>query len=237
VPRATARDHVACRRLDREHVGRVDFDDRQAEGGEARRDVPGQVEAARRALRPAVVLEHDQQRQLPERRHVERLVHDPLAQRAVAEEDDAQAVGSPELLGERDAGGRGHDPALDPVGLEAGCADVLAAADPRAKSRGLPHDLRQETEGVARPREVVPVAAVVGEQVVPLAEVLHQADRVGFLADAGMRRAAQEPRFEQREHRLLEAADEAHAPVEPDVPRLRERSRGPLADPPVDRLH
>ena len=199
-------DRLAGRRVDLEHVGGVDFDDRQAERRESRRDVSGEVEAARSALRPAVVFEHEQQRQLPQGGQVERLVHDPLAQRAVAEEDDAQAVGSPELLCQCDAGGRRHDPALDSVGLEARCADVLAATDPRAESRGLAHDLREQAEGIAGPGEEVPVASVVGEEVVPVAEVLHQAHAVGFLADAGMGRSVEEPLFEQCEQRTPRSA-------------------------------
>ena len=136
-PRACASvgDRLAGGLLDLQHVGAVDLGDRQPEGGEAPGDAARQVQRARRALRPAVVLEHHEQRQVPQRREVQGLVDDALAERAVADEDTLRSSRAAQLLGERDPGRGGHGPALHAVGLEARRAEVLAAADARDTRR------------------------------------------------------------------------------------------------------
>ena len=61
-------------------------------------DVAGQRLRLRGALSVEVVLEHDQQRQLPLRGDIERLVDRPLAQRAVADEHDGDPLGVAQLM-------------------------------------------------------------------------------------------------------------------------------------------
>jgi hypothetical protein len=85
-------------------------------------------------------------------------------------------VALPELFGERDASRGGYDATLNAVGLESGGADVLAAANSSAHALSVPHDLQQEPSGITRARQVMAVAAVIAEDVIPLFKVLHYAD-------------------------------------------------------------
>jgi hypothetical protein len=71
VSRPALSDRLVSGRIDLQHIGGVYFDDEQAEGSEASAYVAREVHAARCALRPPVVLEHDQERQPPQRGEVE----------------------------------------------------------------------------------------------------------------------------------------------------------------------
>ena len=189
--------------------------DLDAERRAARRDRARELERDRRRLRVVVVLDDEEHRQLPERGDVERLVRDALAQRAVPEEDGRHRARPLALLGEGDTGRDRDDAPEHAVRVEVALAQVLAAALAAADARRLPHHLAQEPERVVREREVVPVAAVVGEDRVDLGiEVVDQADGVRLLADVRVRRPDELSEREEVEERLLEAADEEHPLVE-----------------------
>ena len=124
------------------------------------RNRPGELELDRRRLRVVVVLDDEEDREPPERGHVQRLVRDSLSERAVAEEHRRDGAGALLLLRERDAG-RDRDASEHTVGIEVPVAEVLAAALPTADTGCFPHHLAEQAERVVREREVVPVTAVV----------------------------------------------------------------------------
>ena len=210
--RATARPAASWIDLD---VGRVELVRLDTERRAARRDRARQLELDRRGLRVVVVLDDEQHRQLPERRDVQRLVGHALAERAVAEEDRRDGAGPFPLLRERDPGRDRDDAPEDAVRVEVALAQVLAAALAAAHARRLAHHLAEQPERVVGEREVVPVAAVVGEDRVDVGiEVVDHADRVRLLPDVRVRRPDELPEREEVEERLLEAADEEHPLVE-----------------------
>ena len=92
------------------------------------RDRAGELELDRRRLRVVVVLDDEQDGQLPERRDVQRLVRDALAERAVAEEHGRDRARALHLLGERDPGRDRDDAPEHAVRVEVAPAEVLAAA-------------------------------------------------------------------------------------------------------------
>ena len=186
-----------------------------AEGRRPRGNRPCELELDRRRLRVVVVLDDEEDGELPERGDVQRLVGHALAERAVAEEDRRDGARALLLLRERDAGGDRDDAPEDAVGVEVPLAQVLAAALASADARRLAHHLAEQAEVVVREREVVAVAAVVREDDVALGlEVVDDPDRVRLLADVGVGRADELPLREEVEQRLLEAADEEHPLVE-----------------------
>src|SRR5207248_981577 len=80
------------RLVDRAHVLPIDLLHRDPEGGGASGDTTSGHLAGGRVLAVLVVLADVDNGQLPERRHVHRLVEQPLAERAVAEEADRYLV-------------------------------------------------------------------------------------------------------------------------------------------------
>jgi len=79
----------------------------------------------RRRLRVSVVLQHEQNGQRPQRRHVQTLVDDALAHCAVPHEDNGDRPG-PQLLGGQGGAHRvGNDAALNPVCIQVVPVKVL----------------------------------------------------------------------------------------------------------------
>ena len=98
---------------------------------------PGELELDRRRLRVVVVLDDEEDGQLPERGDVQRLVGDALAERAVAEEDGRHRAGALLLLRERDPGRDRDDAPEHAVRVEVALAQVLAPALAAADARRL----------------------------------------------------------------------------------------------------
>jgi hypothetical protein len=73
---------------------------------------------------------------------------------------------------------------------------VLAAAYTPAHPLRFAHDLSHQPKRVACAGEEMPMAAVVGEHMVVLAEMLDDRDRIGLLAYACVRRAVEQTAFE-----------------------------------------
>src|SRR5689334_2421238 len=211
-----------------DHVRALHLADRHVERGEPPDHAAGQIDRDRRALCPAVVFADHQQWQAPQGSHVEGLVDDPLAQGAVADEHHAYRVAAGQLVGKGNPRGRRHDAALNAVRLEARRTDVLAAAHTAADTGLLAHDFGQQTQRVARLREVVAVASVVAENVIAVGEVFHHRHRVGLLPDAGVGGSVECALLEQLEQSLLKPPDESHTPVAPVVDGLAEAPREPL---------
>ena len=91
--------------LHRPHVHAVDLEARNTEGDAALREIGfGRRADDRRAHRVAIVLDHVDHRQLPQRRHVEALIDLALVGRAVAEEGQADIVVAAIAVGEGEPG-------------------------------------------------------------------------------------------------------------------------------------
>jgi hypothetical protein len=197
------------------HVRRVQLGDLDAERRAAPGDRARELELDRRRLRVVVVLDDEENGELPERRHVQGLVRDPLTECSVAKEHRRDRARALLLLRERDSGRDRDDAPEHAVGVEVAAAEVLAPALAAARAGRLAHDLAEQAEGVVREREVVPVAAVVREDDVALGiEVIDDPDRVRLLSDVGVRRPDELALREQVEKRLLEAPDEVHPRIE-----------------------
>jgi hypothetical protein len=101
---------------------------------------------------PLVVLADEEDRELPDGREVQRLVEDPLAGGAVAEEAGDDLVAPLHRDGERHAGRQGELAADDrrrEDHAELLRRDVKRAALAAAVARGAPHDLGHEAAGSA----------------------------------------------------------------------------------------
>ena len=197
------------------HVGRVQLRRLDPERGSAVGDPPGQRQMAGSGLRVEVVLDDDQQRQAPARRDVEALVDDALPQRPVADEGDSHRAAAPLALGERHPRRDRHRAPEHAVRVEAVVAEVLAPALAAADAALPAHHLAQQPVHVVCEREVVAVAAVVGDDhVAPGLEVVDHADGVRLLADVRVRRARELAQREELEQALFEAADENHPLVQ-----------------------
>jgi hypothetical protein len=97
---------------------------------------------------------------------------------------------------------------------------MLAAADSSACSFRPPHDLGHQPERVASASEEVPVTAVVGKYVIVIAEMFDDGNRIGLLADTGMRRPVEQASLKQLEQAFFEPADESHPAVQSIGTRL-----------------
>ena len=90
---------------------------------------------------------------------------------------------------------------------------VLRAALATAVAAGLAEELGHEPVRIATLGEQMAVAAVRADHPIVGAQRQARADGDRFLADVGMRRAADAAVAHQREHALLEGADE-HQQIE-----------------------
>ena len=134
---AGARDRLAGGLVDGEEVEAVDDHAGHAEAVGALGDVDaGLVERARGGLGVAVVLDHEDARQVPGAREVERLEERALVGAAVAGEGDATCVGALDLGRQADAADERRAAADDAVGAEHALVEVgdvhraaLAVAD------------------------------------------------------------------------------------------------------------
>ena len=173
----------------------------------------------RRAHAVAVVLDDVDDRQVPQRAHVQRLVERSLVDRAVAEEAQADLVGIAEADAVADAGGQRQVAAHDPVAAEVAAGHVVevhAAALAAADARELPAQLGEQQAGVRSPREGVAVVAVIRDEVVIGPHHAHGPDADRFLADVEVEEAADPALDVELGAPLLEAADEQHLLVQPE---------------------
>ncbi len=171
----------------------------------------------------AVVLHHEDHRQLPQGGNVERLVECTLFRGAVAEEAvhdfgflaDLRRPGSARRV--RNA--RAHDTrgaeetALD-VGEMHRAAEALAQAVHATVNLGH-HGLR-----IAAENERISVAAIGGERRITGAEVAQRADdgRLGAIGEVRMTADHAGMLGERALHALFELADAQHLCVDPDLP-------------------
>ncbi len=203
----------------------------EAERRAARLEVAADGMPAVGGLRDPVVLDDDEQGRAPHRREIHRLVHETLAERAVADHGDDEAAAVAKLVRQREAGADTHHAALHTVAVEVPVSEVLAAAPATADPCFAAHDLGHQADEVARVGEEVAVVAVVGEDdVLGIVERPHDRHRGQLLAEAGVRRARHEAARELVEDQLLGEPDqvtesEEAFPIESD-PGLAVRVAG-----------
>jgi hypothetical protein len=159
-------------------------------------------------LGDTVVLQHEEHGRAHHRREVEALVEQPLAERAVADEDHGDGIRSLTASGDRMADRDGGHAGLHPVRQEARTRQVLRSADAPADPGRAPHHFGEQSGHVVLESEVVPVAAMVREDHVVGPERPGHGDRRHLLPDARVHRPVQLPLGEQLEEARLELADE-----------------------------
>jgi hypothetical protein len=160
-----------------------------------------------------VVLADEDDRQLPDRRHVERFVEGTFVRRAVAEEHHADTIlflhgdAHADAYGDRQA--TGHDA----VGAEIAAldiGDVHRAAAPAAVPVFLAEELGEHACGIGALGDAVPVPAVRRKDVIVAAQWQRRTDGAGLLPDRQMHRAVDQAAHVAGLGRLLELADQMH---------------------------
>ena len=146
-------------------------------------------------------------------RHVHDLEHQPLIERAVAEETGGHLFRPPRLGRQRGPGCEREAAADDAVGPEiavGGVADVQRAAAAAAIAVAAPEDLRHEPVAVCALGEAMPVATVAAGDIVRRFQRGTDTDRGGLLAGAQMNQAGNLAAEIQPAHLLLEPANPEH---------------------------
>ncbi len=160
-----------------------------------------------------VVLAHEKYRQLPQSGHVEALVEDALAQRAIAEEDHGHTGLMLQALVEGAADGDRDGAGGDAVGAhEADVADghVLAAAATARVAARTAEDLCHHPPRIGAARQQMAVPAVVAVDEVVVAQGGTDAHRAGFLSDTQVGGSGHDSLEKQLVQARLESPDEAH---------------------------
>src|SRR5437773_2399521 len=211
-------DRLAGRLVHREEVEPVHDDTRHAEPGRPVGDVvAGHRPGAGRALGVAVVLGHEDGRQVPDRGQVHRLQRGALVATAVAEERDADAALALELGGQRRPADQRRAAADDPVGAEHALgqvSDVHGAALAVAAAGLAAVDLGHHLADVHAPGDAVAVPAVGAGDGVPVVEVAADADGRRLLPRVQVDKPGDLAGRELRVHPFLELADGPHRPVD-----------------------
>jgi hypothetical protein len=223
-----ARDRIGHRAVDENRVAAVDGDARHRERpGLDRQRLAGRrvgvllFDARDHVV--AVVLQHVDDRQLPQRGDVQRFGERALLGRAVAEEAQHHLAVAADLRRVRGAGrlgdalpddsGRAEEPPFR-VGQVHGPA--VAAAQPG----GPPVDLGHHRLRVAAERQRIAVAPVGGHHLVAGAQRRQRADdrRLRTVGQVGVAPDDARVLGERRLHPLLEFPDPQHLPVHPGQP-------------------
>ena len=180
---------------------------------------PGRGALDRGAHAVSVVLDDVDDRQLPERGHVEALVDLALVDRAVAEIGEAHAAVLAVAVGEGEAGADRHLRADDAVAA----VEVLLAAEHvhrAALALGIAAapagQLGHDALGVHAAGQHVAVVAIGGDDGVALLDRGLHADDHRLLADIEVAEAADQPHAVHLARLLLEAADQQHVAIELD---------------------
>ncbi len=171
----------------------------------------------RRAHRVLVVLDDEDHRQRPQRRHVEGLVDLALVGRAIAEIGEADVLVVPVLVGEGEPGTQRHvgaDDAVPAIELLLLREHVHRAALALGVAALAAGQLGHHALGVHAAGEHVPVVAVSRDALIALDRRRLQPDDHGLLADIEVAEATDQPHAVELPSPLLEAADQQHVAVE-----------------------
>ena len=184
-----------------------------------------------RAHGVAVVLDHVEDRQLPQRRHVEALVDLPLVDGAVAHVGDADPAILAVLVREREAGPErdlATDDAVAAIEADRAGEHVHRAALALGIAGAAPGQLGHDPARVHVADQHVAVVAVAGDHAVARLQRVLDADRDRLLADIEVAEAADQAHAVELAGLLLEAADQQHLAI---VAEQLPRRLGPLRRP------
>ena len=188
----------------------------------------------RRELGVAVVLAEEDDRQLPDRGEVHRLVERALGHRAVAEEGHRDAAVGPELRrgggARRRSAGRRRRCRWRRRCPSFGSAMCIEPPRPRLVPCVLAHQLGEHPERVEALGQAVAVAAVGRGDDVVGPQRPARADRRGLLADREVHEAGDLAVAVERGHPLLEPADQQHPAVHLEQVGVREGGGGGAAE-------
>ena len=216
-PERARRDGLAGRLVHGEEVEPVDvMPGRPKPSARLATSTPDWWYLAERRLGVAVVLDHEDDGQVPRRGEVQALQERALVGAAVAGEGDRDLVGVPDLGGQADAADQRRAAADDAVGAEhpfRQVGDVHRAALAVAEAVALAVDLGHHALDVAALGDRVAVAAMRAGDVVVGAEVGADAGRDRLLARVEMHEARDLAGGELGVQALLELADRAHHAV------------------------
>ena len=194
----------------------VDDDARHRIGARAVGDIgDGGRAGHRHRHRILIVLADEDDRQLPDRGEVERLVKGALVVGAVAEERERDRAGAPLLGAERRADRDRQAAADDAVGAEIALrrlGDMHRAAAPLAIAALAAEELGEHRLELGALGDAMAVAAMGRGDAVGVAERHADADRRRLLPDRQMHGAVAQAADVRIFGRLLETADAMHAP-------------------------
>ena len=215
--------------IDRADIHAVDLLAGNAERHAALREIRLRGSAADRCSHGVtVVLDHVDDRQLPQLRHVEALVDLALVGRAVTEIGQAHIAVLAVMVGEGDAGAEGHlraDDAVAAIEMLLLGEHVHGAALALRQAAATAGQLGHDAPGFHSAGQHVPVVAIAGDHLIAgLRRKLH-ADDDRFLTDIEMTEPADEAHAVHLPGLLLEAADEQHFPVGVEILVLVELGR------------
>ena len=185
-----------------------------------------------RVLVVAVVLAHEDDRQLPQLRQVHLLVEQPLPQRALAEEAHGHPAGLEVFGREGRARGDARAAADDGVGAQvagAGVGDVHRPALALAVAGFLAEQLREHQVRRRALGQAVTVAAVGAGHVIVLAQRLAHADGDRLFPDVEVGQTRHQRARVEIVDPFLEQPDGHHLAVEPQQLVRADGRCGPLA--------
>jgi hypothetical protein len=185
------------------------------------------VALERRPHPEAVVRDHEDDGQAPQRGEVHRLAEGALVGGAVAELAERRVLRAEVVGGQSEARGDREVAADDPVAAHEALLEIEHVHRPAAalaEPVDAPEELGHDAIGIAAARERVAVRAVRRDEVVLIAQRARGADDRRLLADREMQEAADLRLRVHLTRALLEAADEDHRrqPLTRDV-RLGKR--------------
>src|SRR6185295_14033917 len=201
----------------RQNVHAVDLHAGYAVGLAAQMEVGprrGALDAGTHAV--LVVLDDVDDRQLPQRRHVEGLVHLALIDGTVAEIGDADAAVIPVSVAEGEAGAERHlgsDNAMAAVELFLAAEHVHGAALAPGIAAAPSRELGHHAFGVHAAGQHVAVIAIAGDNAVARRECRLHAHDDRLLPDVEMAEAADQAHAVELARLLLEAADQQHVAI------------------------
>ncbi len=181
-----------------------------------------------RAHGVAVVLDDVDDGQLPQRGHVEALVHLPLVGRAFAEEGEAGPVLAIVVRGEGQPGADGHlraDNAVPAPEVPGGVEHVHGAALALRHAGQPPRQLRHYRLRLGAGEQLLRVAAIGGDDVILRPARHEDAGGHRLLPDIQVQEAADVPHAVELAGLFLEAADEQHVAQRALLLLLREGGR------------
>jgi hypothetical protein len=134
----------------------------------------------------SVVLQDYQQGQRPFGCYVERLVYNTLGQHTVANKNNRYTNSHGHTFGHGQTGSYRNYSSSCTAGKETVATEMLASSPPGAWSVGFTHYFGHQAFNIIRPGQVMPVPAVVAENIIAGSQRLCDRHRDPFLTETGM---------------------------------------------------